>query len=197
MVLACTQAEAQCVGGVLNANLPKVVTGTAACINAAVGCVAESDTAVALANCTRTLEGCALDQAVAALPPEVGTVVTDISDCVSALRDCTNKATTPGELTACGQAEVRCVGTSLGVTPPQPVSEAVRCAESAVDCTLDASTAAEVRTCASDLVACNATIANPDAPLSCNARWTQCLIRNPFNFLQCAVDFNTCQNTTN
>jgi len=191
--LKCTQTEASCIAGVLDANLPQIVTGTVGCVDDAVGCVNSSESAGDLAACTRTLEECARDQAVSALPPEVRDVVKDVNACVSGLNTCAGDASSPGELTGCAQKEAECVANSLGVTPPPAVGAAVDCAETAVDCTLDATKASDVRECAAALVSCNAKIANPDAALTCEQQWTQCLVRDPFNFAQCGSKFNECR----
>jgi hypothetical protein len=191
--LKCAQDEAKCVSDVIGANLPEVVTGTAACVDDTVSCVNDSRSVDDLANCARTLERCTRDQVVSTLPPEVGNVVKDVNDCVSALNACTGDASSPGDLTACAQTEAHCVATSLGVTPPPPVAAAVSCVETAVNCTLDATTADKLRGCAADLVSCDARIANPEATLTCEQKWTQCLVREPFNFPKCGGQLAACR----
>jgi hypothetical protein len=194
-VLACTETEAQCVAAIVDAQLPKVVTGTAQCVDDAVGCIRTSETASDLAGCADTLEACGLEQAVSALPPEVAEVVDDVGQCAAALRSCTVEAANPVQLTACSQAEIRCVAHSLGVTLPQELAaEALQCGDAAASCTLDARSVAAVRECAADLTECTSSVANPDAPLSCEQRWTPCLVRTSFDFLQCSVELINCRN---
>jgi hypothetical protein len=193
-VLACTQAEAQCIADIVDARLPQVVSDTLTCVDDAATCIRASETAGDLAGCAETFQDCAIDVAVEALPPEVGAVVEDIGACLATLNSCTAAATTPAQVTACGQAEVRCVATGLGVTLPDvPVAEAVQCAETAAQCGLNATSAAAVRECGAALVACNARLTMPNKPLTCEEKWTQCLVRNPLNFLGCSLQLANCQ----
>jgi hypothetical protein len=193
-ILTCTQTEAQCIADVVDARLPQVVTGTIDCVDDAATCIRASETAGDLAGCGETFQDCAIDVAVDALPPAVGAVVEDVGQCLATLDSCTDAATTPAQVTACGQAEVRCVATALGVTLPNvPVAEAVQCAETAAQCALNAKTADAVRECGAQLVACNARLTDPNKPLTCQEKFTQCLVRNPLNFLGCSLQLATCQ----
>ena len=193
-ILACNTTEAQCVADIVDARLPPVVSGTVDCVQDAVACVRASETVNDVAGCGDTLEDCAVDQVVSTLPPEVGQAVTDTRACLDALDDCNIEASTPAQLTACAQTEIRCVATALGVTLPNvPVAEAVQCAEDAANCTSKARSVPDVRACAADLVECNQSIANGPAPLTCQQKWTQCLVANPFNFFQCAAELAACQ----
>jgi hypothetical protein len=193
-VLECGVENAECVAEIVDANLPQVVSGTVECVNGALGCIRASETVNDLAGCAETLEDCAVDVVVDALPPEVATVVEDVAECNAALAGCIDDATTPAALAACNQTQVRCIASSLGVTLPEiPVAEALQCAEDAAECTLDARSGADVRACAADLVECNQSLVNgPNRPQSCEQKWTECLVRNPFNFFQCAADYQTC-----
>jgi hypothetical protein len=193
-VLECGVANAECVAEIVDANLPPVVTGTVECVDGAVDCIQASETLSDLAGCAETLEDCAVDVVTDALPPEVVTAIEDIGECNSALASCVDAATSPAALAACNQTQIRCVAGSLGVTLPEvPVAEALQCAEDAAECTLDARSPADVRACAADLVECNQSVVNgPDRPQTCEQKWTECLVRNPFNFFQCAADYDTC-----
>jgi hypothetical protein len=193
--LACTQQQARCVADIVDANLPQVVDDTLECVEGAITCIRASESAGDLAGCAETLEDCAVDVVVDVLPPEVGMVVEDIAACNNTLANCIDAAETPAALAACNQAQIRCVASSLGVTlPPVPVAEALQCAEDAAECTLDARSAADVRACAADLVECNQSLVNgPNSPQTCEQKWTECLVRNPFNFVQCAIDLTTCR----
>lgn len=194
--LACTQQNAQCVAEIVDANLPPVVEGTLECVDGAIACIRASETANDLAGCAETLEDCAIDVVVDVLPPEVGEAVGDIAACNDALAACIGKATSPAQLAACNQTQIRCVASALGVTLPNiPVAEGLQCAEDAAECTLDARSVADVRACAADLVECNQSLVNgPNRPQTCEQKWTECLVRNPFNFFQCAADLATCRN---
>lgn len=191
--LKCTQAEADCIGDVIGANLPPIVTGTAACVEAAVSCVDDAKSANDLGVCRRTLEACTRDEVVSGLPTEVRDAVKEINACVEKLGSCTREAGSPGDLAGCAQDEAECVAKGLGVTPPPRTQAAVDCAEAAVKCTLDATSAAEVRECAATLVSCNARIGNPEAPLTCEQQWTECLVKDPFNFVQCRSKYMACR----
>ncbi|HKP64545.1 MAG TPA: hypothetical protein VJV78_47740 [Polyangiales bacterium] len=192
-VLKCTQTEADCIADVIGANLPPIVTGTAACIDDAASCVGDAESVADVTACRRKLEACARDEAISALPPEVSDAIKKINACISTLNTCTGDASSPGELAGCAQDEAECVAKGLGVIPPPRVDAAVDCAEAAVNCTLDASDPAALRACAATLVSCNARIGNPDAPLTCEQQWTECLVKDPFNFVQCGAKLNTCR----
>ena len=193
--LECAEQNAACVAEIIDANLPQVVTGTVECVDGAITCIRASESVSDLAGCAETLEDCAVDVVVDVLPPEVGAVVEDVAACNAALGTCIGAATSPAGLAACNQTQVRCVADALGVTLPQiPVAEALQCAEDAAECTLDARSAADVRAGAADLVECNQSLVNgPNQPQTCEQKWTECLVRNPFNFFQCAVDLTSCR----
>lgn len=192
-VLKCTQTEADCIADVIGANLPPIVTGTVACVEDAVSCVDDSKSASDLAACGRTLEACTRDEVVSELPPAVRDAVNEINACVTKLATCTRDAESPGDLSACAQDQAECVAKGLGVTPPPRTQAAIDCAEAAVNCTLDARNAEDVRECAATLVSCNARIGNPEAPLTCEQQWTECLVKDPFNFVQCRSKYNACR----
>lgn len=151
----CAAREAVCLGGVLNTDVPKIVTGTVECVTAAESCVLESRSQRDLAACAATLATCAADQAVSVLPEDVGAVIKSVNACVSAVASCTADANTAVELADCAQTEARCVAMALGVDAPPVVDAAVDCAEAAVDCTLDANTPAGVARCGVELAQCN------------------------------------------
>ena len=192
--LECTQAEASCIADVIGANLPPIVTGTAECVEDAVGCIDDAKSPSDLATCRRTLEACTRDEVVSGLPPEVRDAAKAINACVATPASCTRDAGSPGELAACAQDQAECVAKGLGVTPPPRAQAAIDCAEAAVTCTLDATTPAGVRDCAATLVSCNARIGNPEQPLTCEQKWTECLVRDPFNFVQCRSQLIACRN---
>jgi len=193
--LACTQTAAECVADIVDARLPQVVSGTLECVDGTLTCIRASETANDLAGCADTLEECALTQVVSVLPPAVGEVVEDVGECLMMLDDCIEAADSPADLAACNQAQVRCIAGSLDVPLPQiPVAEALQCAETAAECTLEARSIDEVQECAADLVTCNARLTDPEAELTCEQRWTQCLLRNPFAFFQCSADLTACRN---
>jgi len=193
-VLECGVENAECVAEIVDANLPQVVTGTVECVDGAIDCIQASESVSDLAGCADTLEDCAVDVVVDALPPEVATAVEAVAACNAALASCIDDATTPAGLAACEQTQIRCVASSLGVTLPQvPVAEALQCAEDAAVCTLESRSVADVRACAADLVECNQSVVNgPNRPQTCDQKWTECLVRNPFGFFLCAAEYQTC-----
>lgn len=192
--LACGVENAECIAAIVDANLPQVVTDTAQCVEAAGHCIRASETVQDLDDCAEGLEQCALDVVVEVLPPAVGEVVSDVGMCVNELDACIEDATSPAQLAACQQTDIRCVADSLGVDLPDvPVAEAIQCAETAATCTLEARSIDDVQDCAADLVACNARLNDPEATLTCEQKWTQCLLRNPFAFFQCAAELNLCR----
>jgi len=196
-LLACTTDEAECVAEIVGVDLPDVVEGTAECVEGAVSCIDDARRATDLAGCAESLAGCAVDQVKEVLPPEVGEAIDAVSACQVALETCISRAETATALAECSEDGAGCVASGLGVTLPDvPVSEVVACTEKATSCTLDASSIREVRECATGLSACAADIVGSvDVPaeLTCEQKWTACLTKNPFNFLQCGADLNSCR----
>ena len=190
-ILVCTNEEAQCVGAIVDASIPDVVTGTAECVADAVGCINKAKTVGALGSCAAELEACAVDEVVDALPPAVGTVVGDVAECTQHLDACNSDASSPSELTACAEAYIVCVGDGLGVTLPNPpVSEALACAEDAADCTFDAESLQDLGECGDDYVQCNADLVRQQ--LTCEQKFNTCMSKNPLGFLGCSFQLLTC-----
>jgi len=194
----CAADEAQCVAAIVGAHLPKVVEGTAACVDSTVECIRSSEVVSDLAGCAGTLESCAVEQIQAVLPPEVVKVVSDVTSCTTALNGCIAEATRPSALTACTETEAKCIAQSLGVTLPDvPVAKVVDCAQTAAECTLDASSASDVTACARGLTSCAAAavgVGGDPKPQTCEQKFTTCMGRNPLNFLKCGAELSGCTN---
>ena len=108
-LLVCTREEAECVGAIIDASIPDVVTGTAECVEDAVECIGAAKSVSALASCAAELEACSVDELVEVLPPAVGEVVGDVAECTQHLDACNSDSSSPSELTACAEAYIVCV----------------------------------------------------------------------------------------
>lgn len=193
----CAEAQAQCVAGILDVEIPSVVTGTTECVEGGVDCINAADSVGDLTACGETLVDCAADQVVSVIPEEVTEVIEEVTDCTLALNACVQAATTPSQITACGEQEAVCVAGSLNVELPNvPVSEVVECTESAADCALAVESLSDVAECVEGLQSCAAdVVASLETPpvLDCGKVWTACMTRNPFNFLGCAAERRACE----
>lgn len=191
-LLVCTAEEAECVGAIIDAAIPDVVTGTAECVQGAVECIEEAESVSDLAACAETLEQCAVEEVVAGLPPAVGEVVEDVADCAIDLEACTSDSSSPSELTACSEDYIRCTGEALGVTlEVPPVSEALACAEDAADCTFDADSLGDLDECGDGYLECLSDLA--EEQLTCEQQFNQCMAGNPFAFIFCSIQLLGCQ----
>jgi hypothetical protein len=191
-LLVCTREEAECVGAIIDASIPDVVTDTAECVEDAVECIAAAKTVNALASCAAELEVCSVDVLVEVLPPAVGEVVGDVAECTQHLDACNSDSSSPSELTACAEAYIVCVGDGLGVTLENPpISEALACAEDAADCTFDATSLNQIGQCADGYLECTTDLVRMQ--LTCEQKFTQCMAQNPFGFLACSFQLLTCQ----
>lgn len=196
-LLACTTTQAECVAEIVGVDLPDVVEGTAACVEETVSCIDDAKSRSDLGGCANGLAGCAIEQVEAVLPDEVVVVIRDVSACQRKLEACIGGAETAAALTKCSEDGASCVASGLGIDLPDvPVSEVVNCAEEATSCTLDASSIREIDACRTGLQSCASEIVGSiDVPeeLSCEQKWNACLVKNPFNFLQCSADLSTCR----
>lgn len=195
-LVACTEAQAQCVAGILDVELPSIVTGTTTCVETSVDCINDAASVSDLTSCAGDLTDCAVAQAETVIPQEVIDIVTDVTSCTTDLNACVRAASTPSAVTACTEAEAVCVAGTLDVELPNiPVSEVLSCTEAAADCTLEASRLSDIAACTEDLLDCNAdVVASLEAPpvLDCAQVWTACMVRNPFGFFTCAAERRAC-----
>ncbi len=193
---ACAEEHASCVAGILDIELPAIVTGTAACVDDGIECINNAESLSDLDGCGETMAACALEEASAVMPEPVGEAVNAVAACNFAVDDCIREASTPAELTACGETQAACVADALGVELPDvPLSEIVGCAETAVDCTLEAQSISSLNECADGLAECAADVVdalNAPAVLDCELAWVSCLLRNPFAFIPCAEELRSC-----
>ena len=193
----CAVAEAKCVASVVDVELPKIVEGTAACVDDAVDCVNSAESPADVSGCGIKLEGCALDQVKEVVPPEVTEVIDDVTKCTQALNGCIAEASSASDVTACTQGQVKCVASSLDVPVPNvPLAKAVECAEEATSCALDVGSPREVVQCAENLRKCAVeVVGETEVPeqLSCEQKWTVCVGNDPLKFLQCAAELAGCK----
>lgn len=193
---ACAEAEAICVAGILDVQLPEIVTGTTQCVDGGVDCINAATSVSDLTACGETLADCAIAEATAVIPQEVIDVVDEVTSCTADLNACIQAATSPSQVTACTETEAACVAGSLNVTLPNvPVSEVLECTEAAADCAVAVESLSDVAACTDALLECNAdVVAALDAPpvLDCGQVWTACMMRNPFGFFTCAAERRAC-----
>jgi hypothetical protein len=193
----CAENEAHCVAAIVDIELPKVVEGTAACVDGAIDCIERAESRDNLVACGATLGACALDRVKEVVPPEVAETIDEVVDCTDALRGCVADTSSAAGITACSERQAQCVADSLDVDLPDlPLSEVVGCSESAAQCTLNAETLTSVAACADKLRQCATDIvAELDVPavLTCEQKWTVCVGNNQLRILSCAVELSDCR----
>jgi len=192
----CAEDQAVCVAGILDIEIPEVVTGAVECADDGVECINSAETLADLQACGETMTACAVENATSVLPDPVGDAINAVTACNLALDDCIRAATAPSELAACGEAQAQCVGAGLGVDVPDlPGSEIASCNEESVACTMDARSVSDLTACAEGLRACVTGVVDiPDLPdpVQCQLDWVRCLVENPLGFIPCAQELRSC-----
>jgi len=204
----CAEDQARCVAGILDLQLPEVVTGTRACVEDGMACINSAESLSDLTACGETMMTCAIDEASAVLPEPVGDAISDVADCNFALGDCVRAATSPADLAACGRTQAECIADGLGVELPVPElpelpglpglpqpEEIIGCAETAADCAMAAESIADLNECTAGFVECTTEAVNIPAipnPVDCQVAWVRCLIENPIEFISCSEELRSC-----
>lgn len=199
-LIDCQQGQVECLAGVVGVELPNPFDAVD-CADSAAQCVLEARSLSELQDCAEDLSVCGggfIEDTVGGLPlpGELGDAVNDLTGCAVDLQSCVVSAESPDDLLACEDANVTCVGGTLGVDLPSG-SDAIECVEAGTECVFEASSLAELDACRQELTTCAGDLVpTTGVPLvDCTAQFTQCLAVNPFALFDCAEEARICNET--
>jgi hypothetical protein len=167
----CNESYVQSIADILHVTLPNLpCDALMSCAASGVECTLASDSIDALGICATDLIDCA-DETEAVLR-----VVDSLKSCAEEKISCLGKTGDAG--VNCGEKEVACVASGLGVTLPEKgfVVDRVICAEQAVECVANSLRLSEIAACASRVTACASDVTEETASTDETPQISECIM---------------------